>query len=138
MTGRRIVYVAAPFAAPTAAEVARNIARARAVGRLAVHRGLAPIVPHVLGAAGLFGAPTDDGSSSPTRTAALECSLALVRRADDLWAICRDDGSLSEGTRAERLAWHSDCRDGVYTCARWDLWREWIEDTGLGAYLGGT
>lgn len=104
---RRPVYIAGPYGAPSADLIQRNVARALAVGRLAVAQGHAPVVTHLLGAAGLYGAA--DESVVGVRETAIACGRSgadMVGCANGLlWAISSEAGSLSEGTAAEVEAW---------------------------------
>ena len=106
---RRLAYIAGPYAAPSAEETARNVERARLLGVLAVRRGLAPIVPHLHGAAGLYGTEHDDGGPSLTRAVALQCAEAVAwgvgHGLGHLWMILRDDASRSTGCELELRAW---------------------------------
>lgn len=143
MSARRIVFVAGPYAAPTVDEIARNVRRAAALGRLAVERGLAPIVPHLLGHAGVYGSPLDDGAAGLVRARALGCSLDLIRRVqpDELWVIRCDDGSESPGVRFELEAWLEATEGRVprrREAAPWSSWRERLVEAGLLDALEGT
>lgn len=115
---RRLVYIAGPFSAPSPDETAQNVERARLLGILAAKLRLAPIVPHLHGAAGLYGTEHDDGQGSATRTKALACSTATAWMVGNccghLWVILRDDRSLSAGCQAELEAW----TDGQRNLAR--------------------
>jgi len=116
---RDTVYIAGPYAAETPELIAQNIERAERLGRFAVAQGLAPIVPHTLGASGLYGSPTeqDDGTS---RRLALECSEALAAGCDRFWVILRDDRTMSAGCQREFKAW----RGGLMVER---TWAEWLE-----------
>jgi hypothetical protein len=113
------LYVAGPYAAPTLADTERNVRRALAVGRLAVERGYAPIVPHAAGWLGLYGSAEDDGSLSLPRSRALLGALHVATMVGavrgHLWAIMRDDRSLSEGSDIECTAWSTAYRDAIHS-----------------------
>jgi hypothetical protein len=139
----RVVYVAGPYAAATPAEVAVNVDRAIAVGRLAVLRRRAPIVPHAQGWLGVFGAA--DESEPGVRQAALRSAAAVARTVGEVlgefWAIEREDGTLSDGTAHELEAYvrgaesfgvsHRRALDGVIRRAWW-RWAADLEAEGIG------
>jgi len=123
---RSTVYIAGPYAAATPELIEQNVQRAQRLGRFAVAQGLAPIVPHTLGASGLYGSPTeqDDGTS---RRVALECSEALASRCDCFMVILRDDRTLSSGCAREEAAWNAQPRPGFYEARTWAEWLEVME-----------
>lgn len=115
---RRHVFIAGPYSAPSPEETAQNVERSRLLGVLAVRLRCSPIVPHLHGAADLYGTEHDDGQGSATRDAALACSTATAWMVGEarghLWVILRDDRSLSAGCQAELEAW----TDGQRNLAR--------------------
>lgn len=125
------VYVAGPYAAPTPDLILQNVVRASIVGWLAVDRGLAPVVPHLLGWGGLYGDPNE--GDSRTRELALRCSRTLAYsvgvRCGEIWVIERDDGTLSSGTEAELEEFGEGFRDaggvGISGCIRRETWDVW-------------
>jgi len=133
---RPTVYIAGPYAAATPELIEQNIQRAQRLGRFAVAQGFAPIVPHTLGASGLYGSPTeqDDGTS---RRVALECSEALAAGCSRLWLILRDDREPSDGCLLELDAWSlyhpfTNCRSlassrGLAYAGLRGTWPEWLE-----------
>jgi hypothetical protein len=119
-------YIGAPYAASTPREIEENVRRALQLGRWAVAAGFAPIVPHALGAAELYGCAKeqDDGTS---RRVALECGVAGARMVAAIsgvfLAIRRDDGSLSSGTQAEFDAYLVPARTTVlFNLGTWEHW----------------
>lgn len=110
-----LVYIAGPYAADTVQGVHDNVKRAMQVARLVMmlepsgrgvqhdlevpHRGVGyvPVVPHALGACGLFGSGLDNGAPSQARTVALLFGLRLLRACEAIVAI----DATSAGTRAE-------------------------------------
>lgn len=99
----RLAYIAGPYAAGTPAEVAVNVHRAVALGHLAALCGHAPVVPHAMGAMGVYGDPSERGGVS--RALALRCGRDLAEAVGAaggaLWVIEHDGGSLSAGTAIE-------------------------------------
>ena len=64
--------------------------------------GYAPICVHpsiLLGALG-------DDDDPKQRAAGIHVALRLMEAADQVWALTRDDGSLSRGMLLERSHWH--------------------------------
>lgn len=123
------MYIAGPYAAPTVAETCRNINRACYVGRIALARGLAPMVVHAM-IPHLFGLT----ETPATRQAGIAWSMALLelvaREDGKLWVIELDDGSLSPGTRAEVIAWER-LSPHIGRRARWAGWRMAGEQMGI-------
>lgn len=76
------LYVCAPYAAPTIEGVAENVARAVRLGEALIR--LCPdrpvVVPHAMGAAGVYGSPADDGSASESRARALRQGAAWAKQ----------------------------------------------------------
>ena len=101
-----VVYIATPVRATDELTRRWHHARAAALGRHAVSRGLAPLVPALAVAGLLEGYPHAEQSDHP---AALDMCLGLLRSVKlsggSLWILSRDDGSLSDGCRAELEAW---------------------------------
>jgi hypothetical protein len=123
---RELCYVAAPYSAPTAAQRRVNVARARAIGILARHDGFVPIVPHVMGADGLFGSVEDDGRPSDERTETIALCCELASRCERMYVLTRDDASMSEGCAMEREAWWTRQESGVLLAGTWATWLERI------------
>lgn len=119
---RTLVYIAGPYAG----DVDENVRRAVELGRFAVRIGLDPIVPHVLGAAGIYGAPHEDDDGT-CRKAALECGVATAAfigaGGGVLWIILRDDYSMSDGTQNEEWAY----KGKYHVRATWDAWIKIME-----------
>lgn len=124
---RRIVYIAAPFGASTKDEMRRNVARAVALGRLAVRQGLVPIVPHAIGALGVYGAA--DESEEGVREAAIECGVALAASCPQMWLLKRGDGSISSGCQLERAA--AAGAGASILIGSWESWKEDFHAGGL-------
>jgi len=121
----RQVYIAGPYAANDWDGIVANCQRAIELGAYAARIGLCPIVPHSMGIAGVYGDP--DEADPETRERAIACGVrmagAVAAGGGEFWAIAREDGSLSEGTRDEqaeylRLAYH---REVVVR-----TWAEWV------------
>lgn len=97
---RSIVYICAPYGDATDDRIKENIQKAETLGRVARDKGFAPIVVHS-NVAMLFG----DDRDPELRTIGLECNLAVAAAVADsggsLWAVFRDDHSLSEGCSME-------------------------------------
>jgi hypothetical protein len=91
------VYCAAPYAG----DVMTNVAVSGAFGAYAVARGFAPVVPHMMIFAGIYG--NDDIPEERER--GMKCTLAIVvavaHDAGELWVLRREDGTISPGCLAE-------------------------------------
>lgn len=119
------VYVAAPFADPSPTVRAWHVARACLLGRLALECGHAPVVVHPSIAAGVYG----DDEVPHERERGLRAALEVMRGCDALWALLRDDGTMSAGTAEE-------CRlfDGNPQALAWAGWRCRVPDVLLPAW----
>lgn len=110
------VYIAGPYLG-SVSEIRANVRRALALATHAVRGGFTPFVPHALGVEGVY------GKGATADETALDCCLAMVHHVAEfedaqLWAIARDDGTLSEGTQLELDTW-----DGAEPIVR--TWAEW-------------
>ena len=114
---RPVVYIAAPFAGHTLAEVAENTHRAEALNLYAIRRGYAPICVHSGALRGAYGRDTDAGD----RKAALDVDRALLDVSGEVWALTRDDGTLSPGMLVELDHWSSTGRP-PWTLNPWAGW----------------
>ena len=114
---RPVVYIAAPFAGHTLAEVAENTHRAEALNLYAIRRGYAPICVHSGALRGAYGRDTDAGD----RKAALDVDRALLDVSGEVWALTRDDGTLSPGMLVELDHWSSTGRP-PWTLNTWAGW----------------
>ena len=122
---RKLVYIAGPYAAAGRwDDVTANCARAIFLAAYAARIGLCPISPHAMGRAGVYGPP--DESEAGTRERALDRGVRMAGvvavAGGEFWAISRDDGSLSDGTKDEqveflRLSYHRSVT--VRTWAGW-------------------
>lgn len=112
------VYIAAPYADPSPTVRAWHVARACLLGRLALECGHAPVVVHPSIAAGVYG----DDSDPVQRERGLRAALEIVDGCDELWALLRDDGTLSEGMAKEWGAF-----SGPIGCGTWAQWRADVE-----------
>jgi hypothetical protein len=139
---RQVVYIAAPYRADTLEGIRWNIERAVALAALAVKSGLAPILPHVHGPAYILAAGKG-GECEEADAFALAGGLAQVRlvgrAAGILWLLKKDNGSSSEGCRAEFqefiLVYPTDegGNETILVCAEtWEGWRPQFEENGLG------
>jgi hypothetical protein len=121
-----LLFVAGPYAAETHEETLWNVERAKALGTAAIERGFTAVVPHLSGAAGLFGSPRDDGSAGPQRDFAIAHSRALATAVGaaggDLWVLRRDDRSISSGSSQEFTAWLRATVGGELRTMTWDEW----------------
>lgn len=113
-----VIYIAAPFSAPTAAERERNTRRAEALNLLAIRQGHAPICPHSTILRG--GQGRDDVPEE--REAGLSAMLAVLGRCDQVWALTRDDGSLSAGMQRELEHWANGPRPHPWIRRTWAEW----------------
>ena len=118
---RGLCYISAPL---RLGDRTRNVNRAKALGRLAQRRGLAPIVVHVLG--DVF--DMDD-------KVAFECDLAIVsavaKEGGVLWVLLTDEGSVTEGCRLEVEAYERS--GGLMVVSKtWDQYRSRAVSLGLG------
>lgn len=118
---RQPVYIAGPLAAGTLAERQEHYRRIVALTRYAIRQGFAPVCPHLT-----IGVPLgwpEVGESPEARVVGLEASMALldavVSSDGVVWALRRDDGSLSAGTEAE-VEWASGAASLVS-----GTWAEW-------------
>lgn len=111
------VYIAGPFAGPSPTVRAWNVARASLLGRLALECGHAPVVVHPSIAAGAYDA------DPAQRERGLRAALEVMRGCDALWALLRDDGTMSSGTAKE---WREF--DGKAEGLTWAGWRGRIPD----------
>jgi hypothetical protein len=114
---RPVVYIAAPFGADTLGEVAAHTQRAEALSLYAIRRGYAPICVHSGALRGAYGRDTDAGD----RKAALDVDLALLDVSGEVWALTRDDGTLSPGMLVELDHWSSTGR-APWTLNTWAGW----------------
>ena len=117
-----LVYVAAPYGDPSPTIRAWHVARARLLARLALATGYAPIVVHGEISACTYG----DDSDPEQRARGMAASAAICRGVLStpgavLWALLRDDQSMSDGTRAE---WEiADAARVDRTAWPWSRWR---------------
>ncbi len=108
------VYIAASFADPSPTVRAWHVARACLLGRLALECGHAPVVVHPSIAAGVYG----DDADPRERERGLRAALEVMRGCDAMWALLRDDGTMSYGTAGE---WREF--DGKAEALTWAGWR---------------
>jgi hypothetical protein len=113
------VYIAGPFTDPRPEVVAWHVARACLLGRLATECGHAPVVVHPSIAAGVYG----DDAVAWQRERGLRAALEVMHGCDALWALLRDDGTMSSGTAGE---WRDF--DGKAEALTWAGWRGRIPD----------
>ena len=97
----RTVYIAGPFGDPDRKVREWNIERARLLARLAMARGLAPIMIHGEVQAGTYG----DDADPAGRRRGLEAACAIAARTDVFWMLQRDDGTESTGCTMEFDRW---------------------------------
>lgn len=110
MSGRRLVYIAGPFAGQgllatdRKAQEAINVNRACFVGHvLWRHRNYAPIVPHAIGTM-VYGDDHDEEVRQRSIESGEVMAQATARAGGSIFALRRDDGTISEGTSAELRA----------------------------------
>lgn len=118
MSDLPLAYIAGPFNEPSETIRAWHVSRARLLARLALATGYAPIVVHGEIEAGTYG----DDSDPEQRARGMAASAAICRGVLStpeavLWALLRDDGSMSAGTLAEWAL----ASDGTQTT--WNGWR---------------
>lgn len=104
------VYIAGPFGDPSPTVRAWHVARASLLGRLALECGHAPVVVHPSIAAGVYG----DDADPAQRERGLRAALEVMRGCDEMWVLLRDDGTKSDGVRAERRAWNLAAPSGTW------------------------
>ena len=99
---RPLCYIAAPFGDPSPTIRARHVARARLLARLAFACGYAPVEPHSSIHAGVYGDDADPAQRAAGMDATQAVCRALLASPDaELWALLRDDWTMSDGTRGE-------------------------------------
>ena len=119
---RPALYVAAPFGDPSPTIRAWHTARAALLCRLATLSGFAPICPHPTIAAGGYGDDSDPAQRAAGMEATLALALLVARARGTLWALSRDDGTLSAGTDAELDAWPPSLDPPrAYTWTEWAI-----------------
>lgn len=127
-TPRPVVYVAGPYKAHSLGLDPRkatmiNVDKARRVGALLDRAGYSPLVPHLLGAGGLYGRRT----AADTREAALGNGLDLLRcvglSGGGLAVILCPDGSMSEGTQREWAFWVNAYPESEPMVKTWTEWK---------------
>ena len=112
------VYIAGPFTDPRPEVIAWHVARACLLGRLASAVGLVPVVVHEDIAAGVYGDDADPVQRASGRARTME----VVWSCAGVWALRRDDGTMSEGTDAEYRG-----TDGRRLAGTWAEWRGLVE-----------
>lgn len=122
---RKLVYIAGPYADGRWGGIVANCQRAIELGAYAARIGLCPISPHAMGLAGVYG---DVEERDPgVRARALDCGIRMAgvvaASGGDLWAISRDDGSLSDGTKDEQVEF---LRLSYHRSSRVATWAEWV------------
>lgn len=121
MADRTPVYVAAPYHDPNPRIVAWNVARACLLGRLAARCGYVPTVVHAEIHGGVYGDDNDPAQRAAGRALTLAKLDGVLAAGGRVWALLRDDGEMSEGTRAEV----NEARDtgSAWTGSTWAEWR---------------
>lgn len=113
-----LAYIAAPLNDASPTIVAWHVARARLLARLAMACNLSPVVVHGEIEAGTYGDDADPEQRARGMAAsAAICRGVLATPGAVLWALLRDDGSMSAGTLAEWAL----ASDGTQTT--WNGWR---------------
>ena len=120
MSDLPLCYIACPYSDPSPTIRARHVDRAVLLARLAMACGLAPVEVHTSIAAGVYGDDSDpeQRARGMAATAAI-CRGVLATPGAVLWALLRDDGTASDGTRAECVL-AADVAD--YTAHTWAEW----------------
>jgi hypothetical protein len=107
-----------------------NVDRACFVGRLVQRSGSAPVVVHPAIHAGAYGSDED----ADERAAGMESSIAVLdcvlRAGGEVLVLKRDDGTLSDGTRAEVA--HVAARGREVVATGWSWIVRLADDYGLG------
>lgn len=114
------IYIAAPFGAATHDERLHNTMRAVTIANVAAAIGYEPVVVHLRILAGEWGDDNDPFQRAAGMAATMEVLERVIRRGGEVWALRRDDGTMSAGTAAEvehALAAGAD----VVACT----WTEW-------------
>ena len=127
MTDLPLCYIAAPCGDPSPTIRAWHVARARLLARLALATGHAPVCVHGEIEAGTYGDDSDPEQRARGMAAsAAICRGVLATRGAVLWALTRDDGMFSDGTRAEWMI-----AEGLQSAPRvgaWNSWRGWVDE----------
>ena len=109
------VYIAATYADPSPTVRAWHVARACLLGRLVLECGHAPVVVHPSIAAGVYG----DDADPRERERGLRAALEVMDGCGHLWALLRDDGTMSSGTAEEWRLFRAPAFRQAETWARW-------------------
>ena len=124
MPNRQLVYIAGPYRASDRSEEARNVLKASALSRLAIRKGLSPIVVHP----GIYLGAYGDDSDHRDRAAGLKVATRIVEAVamsgGAIWVLLDENGGLSEGTGAELRTYrkNSEAEASVKT------WDEWVAE----------
>lgn len=131
---RRLAYIAAPQRDPNPAVRRWHHDRAVLLGRIALHTGYLPVVPHLV-VSGLF--PADTHGQPELEIAAMEVCIALVEAVADadgmLFILQRADWSVSAGCRAELEAYKARSRGGGFRVLPWSAFEDNAHRAGLHA-----
>lgn len=139
---RDFVYIIGPYTACDGLSEQHHVTRAVALGALALREGRVPLIPHLtVGCPSLvldwFGVGDADALARQASYGEGGGLAGLVRSTrpivgTDVWAILRQDGSMSTGTRAEHEVVTSDPLGHPAVALRWPEWRPRFEAAGIG------
>ena len=121
MSNHALCYVAAPFSDASPTIRAWHVARAVLLARLAMACGLAPVEPHTSIAAGVYGDDSNPEQRARGMVATRQIAALVMSGGGKMWALLRDDYSMSDGVRDEvQIA-----DDRGISRARRAPWAEW-------------
>lgn len=115
-----VIYIAGPYSDPDEARIGVNVSRAMQLAGMAIRLQLGiPFVIHPLVQSRAFGL---DDADPWQRDQGLYLACDIAGRCDLMWAILRDDGTLSSGAQLEVTT----ARDnGIGPVMR--TWAEWLD-----------
>ena len=119
---RPALYIAAPYGDPSPTIRAWHTDRAALLCRLATLSGYSAVCVHPTIAAGGYGDDSDPAQRAAGMEATLDlCRLVLRSYGAWCWALCRDDGTLSTGAKAE----YDAALEAIVPrrAMTWDEWR---------------
>ena len=128
---QNIVYIAGPYAASSDEERTENVRRIGEVARFALSLGFAPITVHAAIEAGHYGDDSDPEARARGLDATCEIAGRIALSGGHFFAIRRDDGSLSDGTKREHDAvLKSGAQKTAMICLTWNEWKGAQSDGG--------
>jgi len=121
---RPLLYVAGPYSDPSETIRAWHTDRAALLGKLALACGYAPIVVHTSIAAGVYGDDSDADQRAAGMASTLAICAAVVADVGPVWALLRDDRTMSDGTAAE---WAMMRGPADHQAMEWSEWRRRVK-----------